>query len=123
MNPTMLYKFPGSQEIHGGHYDYTIVEEEDIEAKLAEGWSRSTPEAKALHEAKVAEEKAAKEAEAERLANLALNDDTKPPTRDELERMAESLGLPFDGRTTDKKLAKLIAAASDSTSTDTQQAA
>lgn len=120
MNHTMLYKFPGSQEIHGGHFDYIIVEEDEIEAKQAEGWSLTTTEAKAAHEAAVQAEQAAKEAEAERLAALALNDETKPPTREELERMAESLGLPFTSRTTDKKLGQLIAAA---TSTDAAPAA
>lgn len=115
-NATMLYKYPGSLEIHGGHFDYQIVDADEdgaIEKAKADGWHLTTPEAKAAYEAAQAKAAADREAEAERLANLALNDETKPPTRAELEQMAESLGLPFDGRTTDKKLAKLIAAASD----------
>jgi len=111
-NPTMLYKAPGPYEIHGGHFDYIIVEEEEIEASKANGWHLTTPEAKEAREAQLQAEADAREAEAERLAQIALSDENKPPTRDELEQMATSLGLPFDGRTSDKKLAKLIAAAS-----------
>lgn len=113
MNPTMLYKCPGPHEIHGGQFDYKIVEEEDIDAALADGWSRSTPEAKAAREAELQAAQAAREAEAERLALIALNDANKPPTRAELEQMATSLGLPFTARTSDKKLSDLIAAASE----------
>jgi len=41
-----------------------------------------------------------------------MADATKPPTREEMEHMATALGLPFDGRTGDKKLAAMIADAS-----------
>lgn len=111
MNPTMLYKTPGPYEIHGGHFDYCVVEEEDIAQAQADGWSLTTTEALAAREAKIAADAAAKEAAAEAAAAQALADETKPPTRAELEQMAKSLNLPFDGRTSDKKLAKLIEAA------------
>ena len=114
MNPTMLYKCPGPHDIHGGKFDYIIVEEEEIAATQAAGWYLTTPEAKAARESELQAAAAAKEAEAERIALLALNDATKPPTRDELERMAESLGLPFTARTSDKKLSDLISAATES---------
>jgi hypothetical protein len=111
MNPTMLYKYPGSQEMHGGHFDYTIVdadEEGAIDKAKSEGWYLTTPEAKAAHEAALAAATAAKDAE-----NLAQADkqDNAPPTRAELEQVASSLGILFDGRTKDKKLSELIAAA------------
>jgi hypothetical protein len=66
-NTTMLYKAPGPYEIHGGRFDYTIVDDDQIEATLAAGWYLTTTEAKAAHEA-------------------ALQDaaDNAPPTRDEL---------------------------------------
>jgi hypothetical protein len=37
--------------------------------------------------------------------------DDAPPTRDELQAKATDLGIPFNGRTTDKKLSGLIATA------------
>lgn len=43
----------------------------------------------------------------EEAANPPVSDE--PPTRDELEEKARELGIKFDGRTTDKKLAALIA--------------
>jgi hypothetical protein len=38
-------------------------------------------------------------------------DDSAPPTRAELEAKATELGIPFNGRTSDKKLSGLIATA------------
>lgn len=38
-------------------------------------------------------------------------DENAPPTREELETKATELGIPFNGRTTDKKLSGLIATA------------
>lgn len=112
---TMLYKCPGPHDIHGGHFDYTIVDADQdgaVDAALADGWTLTTPEAVALRDKALADAKTAQEAEAERLAQAALADDSKPPTRAELEQMATSLGLPFNKQSTDKKLAKLIEAAS-----------
>lgn len=97
-NATMLYKAPGPHEIHGGHFDYTIVdadEEGAIEAAKADGWFETTTEAKEAGEA----DKAKREAE--------LN---KPPTRKELETKAKELGIQFAKKTTDGELGKLIQA-------------
>lgn len=82
-NPTMLYKHPGKHEIHGDKFDYIIVDEEDIESAIADGWFRTTDEAKSF--------------------------DSKL-LRIDLERKAFELGIKFDGRTSDKKLENLIAA-------------
>lgn len=97
-NATMLYKAPGPHEIHGSHFDYTIVdadEEGAIEAAKAEGWFETTDEAKA----------AGDEAKARREAEL-----NTPPTRAELEAKAKELDIKFNDKTSDKKLADLIAA-------------
>jgi hypothetical protein len=97
-NATMLYKAPGPYEIHGGHFDYTIVdadEEGAIEAAKAEGWFETTVEAKDAVDA----------AKAKREAEL-----NAPPTRAELEAKAKELGIKFDGKTSDKKLVDLITA-------------
>lgn len=97
-NATMLYKCPGPHEIHGGHFDYTIIdadEEGAVEAAKADGWFETTTEAK----------EAADIAKAKREAEL-----NAPPTRAELEAKATELGLKFNDKTSDKKLADLIAA-------------
>ena len=41
----------------------------------------------------------------------AVLDEDAPPTREELETKATELGIPFNGRTSDKKLSGLIATA------------
>lgn len=95
-NATMLYKAPGPHEIHGGHFDYTIVdadEEGAIEAAKADGWFETTDEAKA----------AADEAKAKREAEL-----NAPPTREELKAKAKELGIQFGKKVTDEELGKLI---------------
>lgn len=95
-NATMLYKAPGPHEIHGGHFDYTVVdadEEGTIDAAKADGWFETTTEAKAAHE----------EAKAQREAEL-----NAPPTRAELEAKAKELGIQFGKKTTDEELSKLI---------------
>lgn len=95
---TMLYKAPGPHEIHGGHFDYTIVdadEEGAIETAKAEGWFETTTEAKEASEV----------AKTKREAEL-----NAPPSRAELETKANELGIKFNDKMSDKKLADLIAA-------------
>ena len=96
MSHTMLYKAPGQHDIHGGKFDYKIVPDEQIDDALADGWHLTTPEAKQALEAEAAK---------------ALSDDTKPPTRDELEQMATKLGIAFSARTSGKRLRAQIEAA------------
>ena len=114
MSTTMLYKYPGPHEIHGGLYDYTIVEDEQIEAAQADGWKLTTAEAKKAHEDLLEAQAAERERLAEAAAAKALADPNAPPTRAELEQMATKLGLPFNGRTSDRKLADMIKAATES---------
>jgi hypothetical protein len=111
MNPTMLYKCPGPHQIHGGQFDYTVVEEEDVAQAQADGWNLTTPGAKQDFEDRKAAAQAAAELQAEKDAQAVLADETKPPTREELEQMATKLGLPFGPRTSDKKLRELVTAA------------
>ena len=42
----MLYKHPGKHKMHGDMFDYIVVDEGDVEAKVKEGWAKSTGEAK-----------------------------------------------------------------------------
>lgn len=104
---TMLYKHPGSTDINGKSFDYTIVEDEAVEQARAEGWYLTTGEAEQAHagaqqevHTKVLEQQSQGQ---ERLDNAA-------PTRAELEAKAKELGIKFDGRTSDKKLGDQIAA-------------
>lgn len=90
MNLTMLFRHPGKHMQDGVSYDYVVVQDEDLDSKLAAGWSRSVPDAKAA------------------------NDVPEPvsdalPSRAELEQKAGELGIKVDGRWSDKKLATLIA--------------
>lgn len=43
----MLYKVGGPHKIHDGNFHYIIVDESEVDAKLKEGWSATTVEAKA----------------------------------------------------------------------------
>lgn len=96
MYNVMLYKCPGRHEIHGGSYDYIIVDNEvegAIDEALSQGWSYDTGSALELF--KLAQ------------AELELE---AAPTREELEAKAKELEIKFDGRTSDKKLLDLITA-------------
>ena len=58
-NPTMLYKYPGEHLVDKEKFDYVIIDSDDTESfnkALAEGWSKTPTEAKALTEKLVAEE-------------------------------------------------------------------
>ena len=50
-------------------------------------------------------------AQAAARVEAAVPDENAPPTREELETKATELGIPFNGRTSDKKLSGLIATA------------
>lgn len=104
--PRMLYQVGGPHEIHGGLFDYLIVEsDEELSFALANGWYMTTDEARAADLALKTHR-----IPAELLAPVVPPEDA-PPTRDELERKATELGIAFDGRTSDGKLAGKIAAA------------
>lgn len=59
---TMLYKYPGAHEIHGDKFDFVIADDVDVEYAIKDGWSLTTPEAKAKYEevSKKAQPKAGK---------------------------------------------------------------
>lgn len=81
--PRLVYKSPTV---------YLLVEEANqFDAALGAGWFASVPEA------------------VRGVADTPV--DTAPPTREELEQKATELGLKFDGRTSDRKLRDMIAAA------------
>ena len=94
--PCMIYRAGGPHEIHGGRFDYIIIEDADeLAAALADGWAMTTAEALAA------------------LAPAAGTSagDNAPPTRAELEAKAAELGVEFSPRIGDTKLLERIEAA------------
>lgn len=88
--PRMLYRAGGVEEIHGGHFDTLIVQDDDAEADaLDAGWSLTTTEA---------------------LPDASTGDDA-PPTRAELKAKLAELGIGYARTATDARLSELIAAA------------
>lgn len=89
IEPTMLYKWPGSHNIHNDKFDYVIVDISDVNGYINAGWSLTTEGAK----------------------NAGVkHDDHASPTRAELEQKATELGIKLHGRMTDKTIEQLIEA-------------
>jgi hypothetical protein len=103
--PTILYKTPGPhKKPRGGTYKTTgAADKAEFDALLKKGWFPSYEEAAAGKEA----DKIIDAAEAFEDAI----DEVSDPTRDELEAKAKELGVSFNARTSDKKLAERIAEA------------
>ena len=59
----MLYKHGGPHKIHGDNFDYIVVDEAEVDAKLKDGWAKTTDEAKAPKSAKKPAAKRAKKSE------------------------------------------------------------
>lgn len=94
--PTILYRTPGPhKKPRGGSYAYCgAANQEEFDALIAKGWFPSYEEALAGKAApKVVEQPI---------------DEVSGPTREELETKANELGVSYDGRTSDKKLAERI---------------
>ena len=112
--PRMLYKAPGVLAIHGGLFATAIVDDQAaMDDAAADGWCVGTDEAKQAKTDRDTAAVMAAEQAAEAAAVQALADETRPPSRNELEQMATSLALVFHGNTSDKKLTALIKAASE----------
>ena len=93
--PTLVYKGKGPHSRAGGTYDYVAAnDQEELDAKLADGWFTTLPEAIDAHDKPVVK-----------------SDDNAPPTRKELEVKAKELSIKFDKKTTDAELSAAITAA------------
>ena len=103
--PTIMYRVPGPhKKPRGGTYAYKgAADQEEFDALISKGWFPSYEEA-------AAGKKAAKIVEAADAFSDAI-DEVSAPTRDELESKAKELGVSFNARTSDKKLAERIAEA------------
>ena len=88
--PKALYRVPGHDVVtdSGPCAVRVVADADEQKAALADGWRLSSPEAHAPQTASEA-----------------------PPTRAELEQKAAELGIKFDGRWGDKRLAEAIAKA------------
>ena len=100
--PAMVVKYPGTKErFQDGVYDWLLVADDaELQAARADGYHIGTDVAREAYEADEADKRI-------KAANAEI--DNAPPTRAELETKAKELGIVFDGRTGDKKLAALIA--------------
>lgn len=85
-NATMLYKLGTQMKWEGVEYDTIIVDEDDIEEKLNDGWFRTASEAVA---------------DAESKGDTDLDGDV---TRKEMEIKAKELGIKFNHKTTNESL-------------------
>lgn len=94
--PTLLYRTPGPhKKPRGGTYAYRgAADQAELDRLLKQGWFKSYEEA-------VAGKCASKPVDE-------TADDTKPYSREELEAQAKELGVSFNSRTSDKKLAERI---------------
>jgi hypothetical protein len=94
--PRSLFKSPGDQWVGGGSFAIEHVEDlAQYKAAKAAGWLDSVPEA----------------LDAWRNGAVAAVADDAPPTRAEMEQRAKTLGIKFDGRTTDAALLRKISEA------------
>lgn len=103
--PTIMYRTPGPhKKPRGGTYATKgAADKAEFDALIAKGWFPSYEEA-------AAGKRAAAIIDAAEAFEDAI-DEVSPPTRDELETKAKELGVSFNGRTSDKKLAERIASA------------
>lgn len=98
--PSLVYKAEGKYIRPTGTYDFVEVNsQEELDAKLKEGWFESLPTA---IEGKTVVPEPVK------AVSEPVLDDFAPPTREELEAKATELGIKFDGRYSDKKIAQMI---------------
>lgn len=106
--PTLFYRCPGPHQRPGGTFSYRgIKSESEAQAAIAEGWHETLPAAVEAFDKPSA---AAAPVAPPPVEESAPADDDAPPTRDELEQRAAELGIKFDGRIGDKRLAALIEA-------------
>jgi hypothetical protein len=102
--PRMVYRIGTQQALESGRYDVKVITADALDQAIDDGWHLDQ------YAAKAAGEKPVSQAPEGASPNPF---DTDPPTREELETKARELGLKFDGRTGDKKLAAMIAVALD----------
>jgi hypothetical protein len=103
--PTIMYRVPGPhKKPRGGTYAYRgAADQGEFDALISKGWFPSYEDA-------AAGKTAGKIIEAAEAFDDSV-DEVSDPTREELEAKAKELGVSFNTRTSDKKLAERIAEA------------
>jgi hypothetical protein len=102
--PVIVYKDKGKYQRPKGTYDFCGANnQEELDQKLSEGWFLTLEEA--TTPAKPVEKPSP---EPQKPVFEPVLDDDAPPTREELETKATELGIKFDGRYSDKRIAQLI---------------
>ncbi len=103
--PKMVYRHPGTEEIHGNRFATLIVySDEELSDALASGYSETTTGALEVQQFGKGESPLpADPLPADLPAEF-------PTTRDGLEELATKLGVEFKPSTSDKKLAEAIKA-------------
>lgn len=96
--PVLVYRCPGPHQGRDGGKSYNFkqaVDKPAYDSLLVDGWHGTYAEASGF---------------VEKEEQPVAQDESAAPTRAELEQKARELGIKFDGRTRDAKLAALIAA-------------
>ena len=114
--PQMLFKVGGAEQVQlpgaaGGYrvagFRTRIVDDvEAFDASVAAGWAESPAAAEIAVEAY---EAATEDASRQARADEAEGASPRPSAREALERQATDLHIKFDGRTSSKKLAAMVA--------------
>jgi hypothetical protein len=105
--PVLVYKGEGKYQRLGGGYDFLGAKDEaELQEALSNGWFLTLPEAIDAFKAKQFAPTPVSKPSAP--VSEPVPDDSAPPTREELEIKATELGIKFDGRYSDKKIAQMI---------------
>lgn len=97
--PKAVYMAPGVEIVDGsGVTSRVVADQAALDQALADGWHETAPGAIEAHQAVLDAHKPK------------ADDETRAPTRAELEQKAAELGISFKAQTSNKKLADEIAA-------------
>lgn len=99
--PRLVYKNADTYKL--------VIHEDEFDAAIADGWYENVPDAIAKKPRETVANAHAPESVPEQPEESPEEESEAPPTRKELEQKAVELGIKFDGRTRDVKLAALIA--------------
>ena len=100
--PRIVFKCPGDLPRQGGTFKVLQVTDDVVHADaVADGWFSSLPEAIESHD----------NPKPVAVVDVAA-DVVEQESRESLESRAKEIGIKFDGRTSDAKLSRLIAEAS-----------
>lgn len=107
--PKMLYKFPGTEEMHGARFATLIVNDEaEHEEAAQEGWEDTTVNAKRRAEEPPEQPVHAPVAQVEQKPEDAAHEEDAPD-RDALKAEAAALGMEFPKNIPTERLAEMVA--------------